>query len=69
MARLAINYGVNRRVREPHRRAHVEHVNGKLVVVGAWEDDALHARIARRIRAKHPGWNLTGYCTAKPLSK
>lgn len=63
MARLHINYGINRAIRRKGRRG-IEHSQGKMAIVGNWDDDATHEKIFAIIRRRHPGWLVTGYCKA-----
>lgn len=58
---MKINYGVNRVIRGKGVKT-VEHMNGKLLTA----HNANTQTVFARIRAKHPGWIVTGYC---PTSK
>lgn len=64
MTRLRINYGINRRV--PVRdSSYIAHANGKMAIVGQWEDDSTHDKIRSIIKRRHPGWAITGWAKAK----
>jgi hypothetical protein len=62
-ALLRINYGINRAIRRGSRKV-IVHENHKLRVKGSIEDVSLHGKVLRRVKSKHPGWQLTGYAQA-----
>lgn len=73
---MKINYGINRRrVVKAYHKTRIEHQNGKLDLpqfedvdfIDDSKNEAVHQKIRAEILAKHPGWNVTGYCTTKPM--
>jgi len=54
---LNINYGINK----VQKKGFI-YRNGKIKIMGDWDDDNTHKEIRRKIREDNPGWNITGYC-------
>ena len=55
---MKINYGINRVIRKGGKRR-IVHENHQMVIDGR---AGLRATLDT-IRARHPGWAVTGYCT------
>jgi hypothetical protein len=66
---MKINYGINRSLpSEGKKKRRIEHQCHTMTIRTAfsWEDDFLHQAIRRKIKRRHPGWMITGYCEARP---
>lgn len=61
MTTTKIRYGVNKAVRQPHRRTKILHETHTGRIELPFEDKNFLRRVLDLVEQKHPGWNLTGY--------
>lgn len=66
--KIFIQYTVYSRVREARCKGYT-YRSGTMWTIMDWDSDSGHTRLRNRIRKKHPGWILQGYCEAKPPVK